>query len=366
MRVVYYVQGSKGLGHAFRAQKILAHLATIAPRWKLFALTDSEPMLAISAGRDFTALPLLGRLRAHPSPERHAETICRYLVDDLQAEVLVASHWRCLARELRPVVPRLRKLGIKLVVALRDVIGQPLFERELTDAYGMSLEEFSANFVDGIAIFGNRELHSITSESPVFLAADKIHYCGFVPPLSSQVPRLSGRIVQCVVGGGAESEFMLEALLKAVPVFSAAYQIDQIRFVTGPYCKVDTISKLCGESLNDQKLFVSSFDPDWYARLPQDALVVSTGAYNVVTEALFHGYRSICVPHGSPTTDVEQELRARSISTVGSIKTLMPAELTTDSITARMGELFAMPTRSADTLFNAGGNFKALLQSVCE
>lgn len=369
MILAYYVQTSSGLGHAFRAHKILAHISRGAPAWRVFALTDSEYLLSLAAGHSYRAIPvsrLAINAAAVQSSDEHAKTLFHLLVNELHVDVFVVSHWRCLLQELRLLLPMLRKAGVKIALALRDIVGQPMFEHEMGRAYGIPLHDIISNYIDGIAIFGNENLHSILQESPAFGFSERLSYCGFIPPFSEAPPsELTESVIQCVVGGGLNSEELLETVIAAIPAIRRHRKVDQARFVTGPYCKTETVIRLHKLSSQLPGITVTSFDPHWYNDLPTSGIVICTGGYNTITEILFRGLRSICVPRNIPGIDEEQAIRARSLSEVATILTVSSTSMTSADIVNKLELIWGLPGYPVPReLFDPGRRFRQFLESI--
>jgi len=369
MILAYYVQTSRGLGHAFRAHKILAHTSHRAPAWRIFALTDSQFLLSLAAGHGYRAIPL-PRLSINTStdqsPDELTERLFQLLVHELHVDVFVASHWRCLANELRLLLPKLRKAGVKIALALRDIVGQPMFEHEISRAYGVPLHDIISNYIDGIAVFGSENLHSILQESPAFGFSEKLSYCGFIPPFPDAPPAESTEnVIQCVVGGGLNSEEILETAMAAIPVIRRHHKVDQARFVTGPYCKIETVIKLHKLSSQLPGITVTSFDPHWYNDLPANGIVICTGGYNTITEVLYRGLRSICIPKNIPGIDEEQAIRARSLTQVALIMTVSSGSLTSAEIANKLDLIWDLPGYPTPReLFDPGIRFRQFIESI--
>jgi len=290
----------------------------------------------------------------------------RFLVNELHVEVFVASHWRCLANELRFLLPKLRKAGVKVVLALRDIVGQPMFEREISHAYGAPLNTVISNYIDGIAVFGSEDLHSISQESAAFGPSEKVFYCGFIPPLRDvPTPQSIESVIQCIVGGGLNSEQVLETTIAAIPLIRRHYKVGQARFVTGPYCKPETVIKLHKLGSQLPGISVTSFDPHWYYDLPGNGIVICTGGYNTITEVLYRGLRLICIPKNIPGIDEEQAIRAKSITEVAEIVTLSSEQLTSAEIVQKVDLVWDLPTYSSPReLFDPGTRFRQFVESI--
>jgi predicted glycosyltransferase len=346
-RFLLYSHDGLGLGHVRRNLVIAAAIVERSPGASVLLATSAEhaDSLGIPDRVDLLRLPAVrkvdnGRYAPRRLPISGSDlSAVRAGVLDAAVEsyrpsvLLVDRHPLGVGGELRPALIRLRQLGGRAVLGLRDVLDDPAtVQAEWTPARtSIVLEHF-----ERVLVYGREAVFDTLARSalPAALAA-RSRYCGYVTmPARGDAeaartirgfepsPR-SRPLVLATTGGGEDGRLVLEAFIEA----SAASRWEAIA-VTGPQLAPHEASALRRRAAA-AGVAMRTFVPQlagWFAAV--DALVCM-GGYNTLLEALSRGTPTVCVPRTVPRR--EQLIRARALARRGLLRVLEPDRL--DGIT---------------------------------
>jgi predicted glycosyltransferase len=362
-RFLLYSHDGLGLGHVRRNLVIAAALVERSPDASVLLATSAEhaDSLGVPERVDLMRLPAVRKVengdyrpRRLPIPSSDLtsvrEAILAAAVESYRPSVLlVDKHPLGVGGELLPALNRLRELGGKAVLGLRDVLDDPAAVRaEWTAARtDVVLEHYTR-----VLVYGDQCVFDTLRRSalPAELAA-RSRYCGYVTMPVTRGAEAAGtirgfnggsrprRLVLATTGGGEDGRRLLDAFVDA----SATAPWDAIA-VTGPQ-----LGRLQAGALRRRAaaagVAVRTFVPElagWFQAV--DALVCM-GGYNTLVEALVRGTPTVCVPRTAPRS--EQAIRARNLAGLGLMQMIEPERL--DARTLRT-EVSSALTRSRSAI----------------
>jgi len=344
MRFLFYSHDGLGLGHVRRNIAIATALTDAADVNVLLANgADEVDRLGVPKSVDVLKLPGVRKTAAEGYAGRHLTVpgsdvrqlrarLLEAAVEGFRPDVLVADkHPLGVNGELRPALDRLRELGGRAVLGLRDILDDAVAVRRdwaVHDVQGA----IAANH-DLVLVYGREAVHDPIAAYGLEAMRGRARYCGYVtmprrivddlPPF----PRRSGRRVVLGTPGGGEDGFaLLAALLEA----SRGAPWDAV-VVTGPQaCEGDR--RALAALARDVDATLVPFVPDLCAWFPDVGAVVCMGGYNTLTEAAAAGVPTVCVPRVMPRT--EQLIRARAFERLGLLQCVEPGALTPATLRA--------------------------------
>jgi predicted glycosyltransferase len=347
-RFLLYSHDALGLGHIRRNLVIAAALVERAPGASVLLATSAEhaDSLGVPDRVDLLRLPSVKKVgNDRYTPRRLPisgsdltalrEAILVAAVETYEPSVLlVDKHPLGVAGELQTALSRLRALGGRAVLGLRDVLDDPATVRaEWTLARTAAvLEHYSRVLVYGRkAVFDTLRRSALPAE-----LAERTRYCGYVTmpaagdAAAAQTIRgfgAGGRsrpLVLGTAGGGEDGRRLLEVFVDA----SAGAPWDAIA-VTGPQLASGGALALRRRA-HAAGVAVRTFVPElagWFGVV--DALVCM-GGYNTLAEALVRGTPTVCAPRTTPRS--EQLIRARVLARRGLLQVVEPQRLSRQTL----------------------------------
>jgi predicted glycosyltransferase len=356
-RFLLYSHDALGLGHVRRNLVIASALVERRPGASVILATSAEhaDSLGVPEGVDLLQLPAIRKIaNGHYAPRRLPipgadltalrAGILTAAVDSYRPSVLLVDKQPLgVGGELRTALQRLRELGGRAVLGLRDVLDDPAAVRhewtpELTRVV---LEHYPRVLVYGKeSIFDTLRFSRLPNE-----LAGRSRYCGYVtmPVGDAPVPTPRGLpegsrsrpLVLATTGGGEDGRRVLETFVES----SVGAPWEAI-VVAGPQLApkdARVLRERAGAAGVTVHTFVSGL-ADWFGAV--DA-VVCMGGYNTLAETLVRGTPTVCVPRTIPRT--EQLIRARALAALGLLQIVEPDRL--DAVTLRT-EIGSALTRS--------------------
>jgi predicted glycosyltransferase len=342
-RFLLYSHDGLGLGHVRRNLVIAAALVERAPGATVLLATSAEhaDSLGVPDRVDLLRLPAVRKVdNGRYTPRRLAISgsdltavragVLAAAVESFRPSVLlVDKHPLGVGGELRTALGRLRELGGRAVLGLRDVLDDPATVRaEWTSARTrVVLEHY-----ERVLVYGDEAVFDTLRRSalPAELAA-RSHYCGYVTmPVRGDAEaartirrftpsRRSRPLVLATTGGGEDGRQLLEAFIEA----SAASDWEALA-VAGPQLgplEARALRRRADRAGVAMRTFVPEL-AGWFSAV--DALVCM-GGYNTLLEALVRGTPTVCVPRTRPRS--EQLIRARALAGRGLLRVLVPERL---------------------------------------
>ena len=347
-RFLFYSHDGFGLGHTRRNLAIAAALTQICPGSSVLLASGADDVhrLGLPPGVEALKLPAVRKIKNDQYVARRLRVemaeirairaaLLEAAVKSFRPEVvLVDKHVLGAGGEFLNGLLALQAYGGRAVLGLRDILDER--EAVLKDWTGNGVAEAIAQFYDRVLIYGARGVFDPVTEYDMPEAlVPRISFCGYVvnsdlhAPLTDTplflTPQQSDRsIVLATTGGGEDGYALLETFIRAAE--GSAWQGVVIG---GPLAPEGQLTQLRAMAAQAGVIF-NTFVP----RLPVlfdsiDALVCM-GGYNTLSEAMFQGMPTVCVPRVTPRS--EQLLRARAFERMGLLRAVHPAELNAKSL----------------------------------
>ena len=365
-RFLLYSHDALGLGHVRRNLVIAAAIVARSPGASVILATSAElaESLGVPERVDVVRLPAIrkvanGRYTPRKLPISGAdltalrEGILTAAVDSFQPSVLLVDrHPLGVGGELRPALDRLRELGGRAVLGLRDVLDD---RATVQDEWTPSRTRAVLEHYGRVLVYGNESVFDTLERSglPSELA-ERSRYCGYVTMPSSgdesaartirgfREGRRTRPIVLATAGGGEDGRRLLDVFVEA----SCGAPWEAIA-VTGPQLH-PAEARLLRRRARAAGVAVRTFVPElagWFGVV--DALVCM-GGYNTLLEALVRGTPTVCVPRTVPRT--EQQIRARALARLGLLQVVEPDRLGAEAL---RGEIATALTRERQAVARA-------------
>jgi predicted glycosyltransferase len=308
----------------------------------------------LQTGRWFDPAPFVSSGLALPFEELRAlradvllGALRRFRPDLLYVDFLPAG----VMGELAPSLRLLKQEGhARLVLGLRDIVNEGKQARRAwtrDGAYDLLDEVY-----DRVVVLGQPDVWDLVREVGLSShAAARTRYVGYLrrEPGARSAERVraelglhTGRLVLVTVGGGADGEPVLRAMLEALRRSPGATDFDCL-LVSGPFmpaARREALQDLAaGLPLARVVEFVEDL-PDYVAAAD---VVVSMAGYNTVCEILSFARPAVLVPRAEPS--LEQTLRARALGQRGLVRMLHPADLTPAALLREVLDLLDDPSR---------------------
>lgn len=359
MRVLIAVTHLLGTGHLSRALTLARAFADAghdtcvisggmpAPQLDVsnIALVQLPPLR--SDGTDFTRL-----LNQSGKPvdtalfEARRDALAATLnpVPDIVITELFPFGRRILADEFLAFIAAARDLLPRPVIlsSVRDILAPPSKPRKAAAAEAIIAEHF-----DAVLVHSDPRGTKLDTSWPVTPdLAPKLHYTGYVAPAPSG-PHPSGTGTgEVIISAGGGSVGM--------PVFSAAIDAARLmpehrwRLLVGGGDGPQRIAELQGSS-PPPNVILEPARPDFRQMLYNAAASVSMCGYNTALDILQAGTPAVFVPFDAGQ-EVEQGLRAQSLSALPGVEILRSAALSGPALRDAVARAIAAPRRAGPVL----------------
>ncbi len=242
---------------------------------------------------------------------------------------------RSLAAEFKSALKAARDLPRPPVIlgSIRDILAPPSKPAKVTQT-----DEVIAEFYDGVLVHSDPKITELEVSWPVSAQlASRLHYTGFVAPSAAPSHPDGIGLGEIVVsaGGGSVGQ----------PIFQAAVEAAQKmpnrrwRLLVGGQDAKARISEL-SQITQSTSVLLESVRHDFRQMLPLAAASVSMCGYNTAMDLLQSGTPAVLIPFDDGK-EVEQTLRARSLSQLNGIEVLNSSDLTADSLTNALERVIA-------------------------
>ena len=358
-RIALYSPGMVGLGHMRRNLLIAQTLqcSDLQPVILMIAEAREAGAFTTPPGMDCLTLPSLRKDEDGQCRPRHLDVPVEDLValrenviaasmEAFEPDVLIVDHLpRGALRELEPALEYLRsRKHTQCVLGLRDVLEDPetVEHRWFQDAS----EDAIRDYYDAVWVYGDPVVYDAVREygfSPDVAA--KTCHTGYFdqrvrlqfaesedPDPLSTLGLPPGRLVLCLVGGGADGARLAETFVHTdLPAETNGV------IVTGPFMPRDALLRLRERASIQPRLRVLQFVTEPAVFLKQADRVIAMGGYNTVCEVLSFEKPALIVPRVRRAP--EQMIRAERLRELGLIDVLPPDDVSTD----RLSEWLARP-----------------------
>ena len=333
-----YSHDTFGLGH-LRRTRTIAH-ALVARHKGLSVLIISGSAIAgafdFKARVDFVKIPSVIKLRNgdYESLSKHIDIACtldmrRAIIEqaavNFQPDIfIVDKEPRGLRHELDPTLARLKDMGCRMVLGLREVLDEPEVVREdweRNDHVAVLKEYYDSIWIYGSEDFWN-PLQGVALPESI---EQRITYTGF---LARSVPRTRGALqarlpksfVLVTAGGGGDGYDLMEQVLAAREGQSS--DADALVLVPGPFMPQRQKSRIRERARAIGNITVVDFESQMEALMTRAAAVVSMGGYNTFCELMSFDKRALIVPRVAPRR--EQLIRAEQAAAFGLVDLIRP------------------------------------------
>lgn len=359
MRVMLVVTHLLGTGHLSRALTLgrafaeAGHDVTVisggmpAPQLDARGVTFVQLPPLRSDGTNFTQLLTGSDCPADPSYLRSRVTALSQAILRSTPEILITELYpfgrRSLADEFLALLSAARSLPRRPVVlsSIRDILAPPS-----KPAKAVRAEDVIAQFYDGVLVHSDPSVTTLDTSWPV---SDKLvallHYTGFVaPPAPAPHPEGIGTgEILVSAGGGSVGQPIFRAAIEAARKIPNR----RWRLLVGGRDATARITEL-SEQTKDAPVVVEPVRPDFRQMLPLASASISMCGYNTAMDLLQSGTPAVLVPFDDGK-EVEQSLRAKSLTRLPSIEAIASADLSGQSLAEAVSRVIIQGPRAPDT-----------------
>lgn len=369
-RILFYVQHLVGVGHVFRATRIVR--ALIAQGFAVDLVFGGFPVPGLETGgasvhhlpplkageEVFNKLEGPGGVPVDDAYKARRRDMLLAILNATQPDAIVTEAFpfgrRQMRFELVPLIEAARAMTPRplIVASVRDILqenAKPERDREVVDLV--------TNLFDRVMIHADPDMVTLGDTFP--LAAEieeKVIYTGLVAPQPSPASPEAFDVVVSV-GGGAFGQKLLLAALKAKPLSS----LRDARWLalTGLSTTPERLAEL--RDVADDGITLRSFERDLPSLLAAARLSISRAGYNTVADIYVSGCRAVVIPL-SDGIETEQITRASILARSGLAATVSPDDETPEAIAAAIDGAMALPPpdRSRLALDGAAGTARIL------
>lgn len=359
MKVLIAVTHLLGTGHLARAQTLAqafvkaGHEVVVLSggRAALHLAREGVPLVQLpplaSDGVDFTKLLTDLGVEADAAYLTSRRAAMVQAVQDMQPDVVITELFpfgrRSLAEEFRALLETAHSLSPRPVVlaSVRDILAPPSKASKAAMA-----REVLGSFYDGVLVHADPDLTRLDVSWPVTKdVSAMLHYTGYVAPAAPDVhpDGVGAGEVLVSAGGGSVGRALFECAIAAAKRSPLRW-----RLLVGGADKEDRIAALKAQA-DDPSITIEPVRPDFRQMLHRATASVSMCGYNTALDVLQTGVPAVFAPFDDGG-EVEQTLRARSLSVQPGIEVLNTADLTAETLKAEIKRAVASGRRSASGL----------------
>jgi predicted glycosyltransferase len=304
-------------------------------------LTQLPPLR--SDGINFSNLLGVNDMPASPEylleRQRIALTTLRSLVPDVLITELFPFGRKSLAAEFDAVLSAAHNMAKPPVIlaSIRDILAPPRKPKKAERA-----DQHIADYYDGVLVHSDPTVTPLDISWPVSpMLAEKLHYTGFVaPPLPAKAPETLpiGEILVSA-GGGSVGAHLFHAAIDAAHISQHKWRI-----LIGGSNERARSAEL--RKTAPPNVIVEPVRPDFRQLLQHATCSVSLCGYNTALDILQTRCPAVFVPFDEGV-EVEQSLRAQSLSERSEISTLLSADLNPDALLEQIEAVTGAPRPAA-------------------
>jgi predicted glycosyltransferase len=355
MKVMIVVTHLLGTGHLARAltlgRAFLAAGDTVqivsggfaAPQLKTqgIAIVQLPPLR--SDGVNFTRLLTPDGGRADDAYQRRRQNALCAALRQMQPDVLITELYpfgrRVLRHEFLALLRAAQTLvrPPKILASIRDILAPPSRPEKADKA-----DAVIAEFYDAVLVHSDPKAVPLELSWPVSdLLASKLRYTGFVtPPAAGVHPNADGQgEILVSAGGGSVGDEIYHCALEAARLMPS----HPWRLLVGGS---DATARIAALRQIASPARIQAARPDFRQMLSHVAASVSMCGYNTALDLLQANTPSVLIPFDAGN-EVEQGLRAKSLTPLDGIEALRSADLTPQSLIAALRQTLAAPPRAA-------------------
>ncbi len=368
-RVLFYVQHLMGVGHVFRASRIVRALRRNGMEVDLafggvpipdldIADASIHYLPPVRAGKE--AFNRLEDPNGNPVSDTYKarrRDLLLALFEDVAPDVIVTEAFPFGRRQMRfELLPLMEAAHARpkrpvIVSSVRDIIqtnAKPERDREVV--------RLLDDWFDRVLVHGDPNFISIGETFPhAAEIAGKVSYTGIVAP-NPPVAGDGGPDVVLSVGGGALGHKLLIAALEArrlSTMCDAKWLV-----LSGLFATPEQKAEL--QRFADAGVEFQSFVPDLCALLARTKLSISRAGYNTTADIFAAGCRAVVSPL-SDGIETEQITRAALLARKGLVQAVAPDEETPEAIAAAINRAMAGPAPDRSAIDIGGADEAARL-----
>ncbi|ATG38484.1 glycosyltransferase family protein [Phaeobacter piscinae] len=358
MKVLIAVTHLLGTGHLSRALTLGRAFAAAGHRTYVVSGGGPAPHLDHS-GVDLIQLPPLrsdgvafnrllaptGELADDTYLNNRVEQLCDTL-RDVEPDILITELFpfgrRSLKREFLALLDTANTLPSPPVIlaSIRDILAPPSKPKKAEDAATVLTTHY-----DGVLVHSDPQATRLEASWPVTPEiSEKLHYTGYVAP-AAPVPHPEGvgkGEILVSAGGGSVGSALYRVAAKAAKLRPAL----RWRILIGGNNAAEEIAHLKAKD-GETDAILEPARPDFRQMLQGAAASVSMCGYNTALDLLQTGAPAVIVPFDAGN-EVEQSLRAASLTPLDGITSLAAADLTPEMLCAALDDVISAPARPTD------------------
>ncbi|MEM6462899.1 MAG: glycosyltransferase [Pseudomonadota bacterium] len=351
VKVLIYVQHLLGVGHVFRAMRIVAALTDFGFDVELiYGGQEIEHFSSYGAKVHF--LPPLNTLRGDFSrlvTENGTEADERFkdirrarvleILGKSSPDILITEAFpfgrRQMHFELLPLMEAAHSLPKRpqVFASIRDILQDG--NKASKDRQTVELIE---RYFDGVLVHGDKNFTALGATFPFADEIEqKLHYTGIVAPKRTNQPVDSRDRYDVVVSAGGG--LLGRELLFAAAAAKAHTSLKDARWclLTGPYMEEGDRKTLMSSDIE-----VRRFIPELHSLLASAKLSVSLSGYNTIADIMVAGCRAIVAPQWNEK-ETEQRRRAELLAARGLVVALSHVEKTPAALADAIERVMAAP-----------------------
>lgn len=361
-RLAIYSHDTFGLGHLQRCLKISRALVEQYPGLSILLVTGSPAVhrFRLPKGVDYVKLPSVRKVAAEEyeartlglSNEGMIKLRGNLVLQSIQIydpHVVLIDHAPLgMKGEILPTLEwldRNRPACIKML-GLRDVLDDP--ETVVKHWQRKGINEILRKHYDHILIYGSPKVFDPAAAyrfSPELKS--KVFYCNYIrESLTAAEEQVGANIaadgkplVVVTTGGGDGGELVVGSYVEMLRRFKSKIAFESL-ILPGPFLEPETLNRLRQE-IDDLPARLLEFVTSTSPYLGRADLIVATGGYNTMTQALTLGKKALVIPR--VVHRKEQLIRAQRLAAMGLVTLLDPADLTAEGLHESVTTLLADP-----------------------
>ncbi len=301
-----------------------------------------------SDGTNFTRLLTEGGEVADAGYLQARAAALEAAVRDFAPDVLITELFpfgrRVLAEEFESLLEAAHSLPRRPVVlsSIRDILAPPSKPAKVTRA-----DEILERYYDGVLVHSDPGTTTLDASWPVSdRLAEKLHYTGYVAPNpAGHHPDKSGEgEILVSAGGGSVGDPIFHAAIEAARKMTSS----RWRLLVGGQDAKVRITRFQAMA-EGAPVIIEPVRPDFRQMLYHAAASISMCGYNTVLDILQSGAPAVFIPFDDGQ-EVEQGLRARSLSHMPGIDVVTSARLTGENLVQAVGQVVSDSARDASGL----------------
>lgn len=370
-RILFYAQHLMGVGHVFRAKRIVEALADTGSKVDL--VYGGKPVPHFDAfGADVHYLPPLrggsttfneledaeGNVVDNAYKERRRDMLLS-IFESARHDAIITEAFPFGRRQMRFELMPLLEAAISradrplIIASIRDML-----QENRKPGRNEETIETLRRFYGHVLIHGDPELIGLEATFPLFAEIqDMVQYTGIVAPKPPKGVSAEEKFdVVISVGGGALGHELLVAAMGAKERCS----LSQARWCAVTGANVSGDAELLQDRADAAGIELKTFLPDLCSTLANSQLSISRCGYNTTADIFVSGCRSIVVPL-SDGTETEQLRRSEILDEKGLAIRVDPRDQTPDRLAAAIDRAMSTPAPSKVSLDLRGAETTAHL-----